>query len=583
MSRNYIFFLIVFLLVFPAFVFAQQGASALRDYVGLINQSYHPGIVSYFEKVKKELAKEKETDAVRNIEIFLSGAFGSGFLYNDARGHLYVITNNHVVAQAHTVSITFERADGAKRKVENLKIIATDEEADLAILSIPAGGERLFVTQGLTLLTDRLEEGINVFSAGFPGLGVTPLWQFGTGIISNSSARFPKSLSDQTLIGPFIQHTAQVDAGNSGGPLLIARAGVPSGYAVAGINTLRATTRQAANYAIPISTVQTFINSALNPRPDTFRADLDQRLEKFISVLNGKTNVYPNISEFLSAVCIGENAEYAFEEMYEKAPKSVSRVFIQKCEDSIVGAMGIAIGWTIEESVKSRGAFTASIKEVTGAGEEYTVVFTINSKDVSSVWIREYGNWRIKTFGSAATGDTDRIAKRQADRDAAAKLRLRSFFSVEAGYASLFDKAPAAFYAGLELANLIGFRYFTAGPDFSAIGVYTNLSLPFPINSNFGMIPFIRFGVDYHIDQDYENFKKINISDHNGFDPYPPPVSVAAMVGLKITTSYVPGLFVGIGFQYNLFNLHTIDPLISSKPYKNPMNMGLTITAGYLF
>ena len=147
----------------------------------------------------------------------------------------------------------------------------------------------------------------------------------------------------------------------------------------------------------------------------------------------------------------------------------------------------------------------------------------------------------------------------------------------------MFDKAPSAFYAGIELLNLIGIRYFTAGPDFSAIGIYTNLSFPFPIGSNFGMIPYIRFGFDYQIDQDYENFKKKNKSDPDGFDPYPPPVSVAAMAGFKITTSYVPGLFVGIGFQYNLFNLHTIDPLDFGDAFKDPMMMGLTITAGYSF
>ena len=567
MSRNSVLFFAVLLTVFPAFVYSQQGASSLRDYVGLINQSYHPGIVSYFEKAKEELAKHKETDAVRNIEIFLSGAFGSGFLYNDARGNLYVITNNHVVAQAHTLSITFERADGTKRKVENLKIIATDEEADLAILSIPSGGIRPFAAQGLTLLTRPLEEGEDVFSAGFPGLGITPLWQFGRGMVSNSSARFPKNINDDTLIGPFIQHTAQVDAGNSGGPLLFARPNVPSGYAVVGINTLRAASRQAANYAIPVPTVQTFINNALNPRPETFRGALDQRLEKFIEGINGKTSVYSHIAEFLSAECMGENAEYALEEMILKAPKSVSNTFSKKCEDSIIGAMGIAIGWTIEESVKGRTAFTASVKEITGSGEEYEVIFSINNKDVSSVWIREYGNWRIKSFGTVASGDAELIKKRQAKR--ASNLRIRTNFRVEAGYACLFDKAPAAFYAGIE-AFFAGFKLYTAGSDITALGFYFTGQIPIPIK-NFGLSLFGRVGFDYQIDDEYKTFKERNTISS-------PPLSLMAMAGFRFTTSYVPGLFVGVGYQYNIFSLHKF-----MGGYKNPMTMGLTITAGYAF
>jgi len=78
-------------------------------------------------------------------------------------------------------------------------------------------------------------------------LAFTPLWQFSTGNVSNAVARFPRSLDDPTMMGPFIQHTAPIDPGNSGGPLLVAQADVPSGFAVAGINTLTGTWRQAAN------------------------------------------------------------------------------------------------------------------------------------------------------------------------------------------------------------------------------------------------------------------------------------------------------------------------------------------------
>jgi len=573
MPRNSVFFLVVLFFIFPVFIFSQQGAAALRDYVGLINQSYHPGIVSYWERVKTELARQNETDIVRIIDIILSGAFGSGFLYNDARGNLYVITNNHVVSQAHTLSITFERSDGTRRKVENLKIIAADEEADLAILALPKEGEMPFVRQGLTFLARQIEEGEDVYSAGFPGLGITPLWQFGRGMVSNSSARFPKSISDETLIGPFIQHTAQVDAGNSGGPLLAAQTNVPSNYAVVGINTLRAVTRQAANYAIPVSTVQAFINNALNPKPETFREELDQKLTKFIARINGKTSVYPHISEFLSVVCIGENAEYAFEEMLMKASNSVKKSFNDKLQNNFVGAMSIPIAWTIEEEIKSRGAYTAAIREITGAGEEYTVVFSINNKIVSSVWIREYGNWRVKTFGAAASGDTERITRRKADREAAANLRLRSALRLEAGYASLFAKAPAAFYASLEFLDFFGLKFYTAGSDFSDIGGYFNFSFPFTIGNNFGLIPFLRLGLDYQIDNEFEKNKK----------PFEFPISFISMAGLRITTSYVPGLFIGVGFQLNIINLHSFNPFDREDVYGNPMKAGLAITTGYSF
>ncbi|MCL2175832.1 MAG: serine protease [Treponema sp.] len=567
MLNRSVFFILVFAVLLPFQAFSQQGAAALRDYVGLINQSYHPGIVSFFEKVKAQLAKQNETNAVKNIDIFLRGGFGSGFLYSD-RGNLYIITNNHVVAQAHTLSITFERSDGTTRKIDDLKIIAADEENDLAILSIPAGGVRPYVNQGLTLITRQAEEGEDVFSAGFPGLGATPIWQFGRGMVSNAAARFPKTIHDEKMMGPFIQHTAQVDSGNSGGPLLMAQRNAPSGYAVIGINTLKATSRQAANYAIPIRTVQTFISDALNQRAETFRAALDQRLEKFIEGLGVNAAVYPHISEYLSAACIGENAEFAFEQMYAKAGRNVQKAFIEKCEESVISAMGIAVAWTIENNLRNAGALKVTLKEIEGSGDEYTVTFLANNKEVSSVWIREYGNWRIKSFGTVATGDTERLKKNQTARESSANLRTDGIFYIEAGYAYLFKKSPAAFYAAVDV-SYFGANFYI-NDEFLNLGLFASFKFPIPVGK-VAFIPFIKAGFSYSYDFN-------NVSDLPEFD-FLLGFALSGHVGLRFTTSYVPGLTAGVGFQYNLNFMN----LFGNSNLLDPFTMGLQISVGYAF
>ncbi|MCL2808851.1 MAG: serine protease [Treponema sp.] len=568
MKHSYLL-LIVLILFFPVAVFSQQGASVVRDYVGLINQTYHPGIVSYLEKVKAELIRQNETNAVKNIDIFLSGAFGSGFLFSD-RGNFYVITNNHVVAQAHTVSITFERTDGSKRRIDNLRIIATDEVNDLAILALPAG-ERPLVNHGLTLLTRAIEEGEEVFSAGFPGLGITPIWQFGNGRVSNANVRFPKSLNDDTMMGPFIQHTAPIDFGNSGGPLLVTANNVPSGYAVAGINTLSAIYRQATNYAIPAATVQTFITSALNPRPDTFRTALDERLNSFVRVLNSNRDVYLGISDYISAACIGENAEFAFEEMVRKAGRPVLRTFSQKSEESLISAMGIAIGWTIEDSIRSGGSIRASIKEVTGIGEEYTIIFTINNRDVESIWIREYGNWRIKTFGTVASGDVERLNRRDAERNTYASMRPNSIFGIQVGYAYLFDKAPASLYLAVNLNTfLVNFYYH---PDFWNVGFLMGVQFPIPVGQ-IGLMPYIYLGT-------FVNFESANVSEEYSFSIQAIEFGALAQGGIKVYTSYVPGLFFDTGFQFNLPFNFLAD--FGDDDYTKPFTMGLSFSIGYSF
>jgi serine protease Do len=575
-SRSFLF-CIVLTVIFPFHVFSQQSsasASGLRDYVGVVNQTYHPGIVSFWEKIKADHEKLGNTDIVRIIDIFLSGSFGSGFVYSDARGNFYIITNNHVIEQAYTLSITFERLDGTKIKIEDLKIIATDEDADLAILAFPEG-ERPITQRGLTLLSRPVEEGEDVYSAGFPGLGVTPVWQFGRGMVSNAAARFPRSLSDDTLMGPFIQHTAQVDEGNSGGPLLVSQASAPSGYAVAGINTLSGLRRQAANYAVPAGQIQTFINGALNQRPETYRAELDQKLEKFIEGLSANRAVYPHIADFLSTACVGENAEYAMEEMSARAGRTVIDAFYEKIRESgVVGAMGYSVAWTIENSLRSGStAIRASLKEVTGEGEEYTVVFTINNKDVSSVWIREYGNWRIKSFGDIARGDRSLVERRQTEREAAEKLKPGNF-SIEAGYAILFNKRPAALYASFHLFN-VGAHFYLADNDFWSLAFSYSFNTTIPAG-NIGFIPYLRLGWGFFNDPLLSSLADIT-SDSTQVKE---TLSLAGtyfmgQVGARVTTSYVPGLFLGINFQYSLSLVGLVND--------NVMKSSLCFTVGYAF
>ena len=564
MKRRFLLIFLVLIFVFPVWVFSQQqapSAGVLRDYVGLINQSYHPGIVAYFEKIKTELEKNKKNNAVKSIDLFLKGATGSGFVIADAAGNFYVVTNYHVIQQAHTLSITFEHQDNSKKRYENLIVIACDEELDLALLVFPTTEKP---SAGLSLLNRLVDEGEDVYAAGFPVLGTTPLWQFSRGMVSNSSARFPKSIYDETLMGPYIQHTAQIDPGNSGGPLLVIQRNAASGYMVAGINTLSALKRQTANYAIPAPAAQIFINAAVNQKPETYKDALDKRLNKFIQGLGDNKAIYPHIAEYLSSVCVGENAEYAMSEMYEKGNTAVKRAFIEKCEESVVGAMGYAVAWTIENSLRTgqKGTIKASIKEVTGDGEEYTVKFSINNKNVNSIWIREYGIWRIKSFGSVAAGDKSLIGKKEADRITEENLRTNSLLQLETGYAKLFGKGDTAFYFSLDFLTIMGFNLYYTDPDLWCIGLFLGLNFDIPAG-NFCFTPYMRFVTNIMNDEGSMDYDKV----------FGLPVALSGQVGLKISTSYIPGLFMGTSFQLRIFNRTEYELL----------NNALTFTVGYAF
>ncbi|MDR1250508.1 MAG: serine protease, partial [Treponema sp.] len=298
-------------MIFGGATFCFGQTEGLRDYVGLINQSFHPDIVSYLGKFRTEFEQRGNKDAARGIDNYLKGGSGTGFIYVAPDGANYIITNHHVITQAYDISVTFEKQDGLKVKYEGLRIVAADEDLDIALLAFPRGGRPF--AGGLAFLDRPVNEGEDVYSAGFPALGTASLWQLGRGMVSNAHVEFPEDDRDEKsrIMGPYIQHTAQVDPGNSGGPLLVPVPGLPAGYAVAGINTLSARFRQAANFSIPTDRIKAFLDSALISKPEDERRRLDARLNAFIDGLAAPRAVYDHIARYLSNACTAENAEYA--------------------------------------------------------------------------------------------------------------------------------------------------------------------------------------------------------------------------------------------------------------------------------
>jgi hypothetical protein len=278
--------------------------------------------------------------------------------------------------------------------------------------------------------------------------------------------------------------------------------------------------------------------------------------------------VYPHIAAFLSSTCVGENAEYAISELFEKGNRTVQQGFVEKCEDSVVGAMGYAVAWTIENSIRDQGTIKAAIKEVTGSDEEYTVLFTINNKDFSSIWIREFGTWRIKTFGEAAAGNKELLAKKGKKRKNEEAIRIYGLFNIEAGYAFLFEKGNAV-YASANYMQVIGAGVYFTGSDFWSMGIFGQFRGT--INKGAVVImPYVNLGVEFQHDKDWDEAKK-TIDTFGRLDF---PWAFAIQGGIKITTSKISGLYGGAGFQYNVFTLN-------DNP--DPMKMAVLVMAGYSF
>ena len=155
------------------------------------------------------------------VHIGLIDGEGSGFVYDD-NGH--IVTNNHVVALADQIVVTF--ADGSQK---DARIVGTAPDADLAVIQVDAQpGELRPLPLGDS---NSLRVGQIVVAIGSPfGLENT----LTTGIVSGLDRLFPGAQAPgggTYNIPNIIQTDAAINPGNSGGPLLNLQG------AVIGVNT----------------------------------------------------------------------------------------------------------------------------------------------------------------------------------------------------------------------------------------------------------------------------------------------------------------------------------------------------------
>ena len=197
-----------------ALTMASAAAQNIRDKVCIVKGNLSNENSEFLAKIQDSLKTEGYSYYAKYIESFLKGTFGSGFIWYAQDGKPYIVTNGHVVYDYETVNISFENEDGSVSEFKDMKIVFTDDDVDVALVGLPAS----FKKEGLVLSSTKVSDGDDVFSAGFPGLAGEPSWQLGKGIVSNASTKV-KELLDPS-ISTLIQHTAQIDGGNSGGPFL---------------------------------------------------------------------------------------------------------------------------------------------------------------------------------------------------------------------------------------------------------------------------------------------------------------------------------------------------------------------------
>ncbi len=221
---------------------AQPGQSGGSDPVAQLSDRFEaaaarvlPAVVSV-EAIKP--AKPAAEGKSKPIE-----ESGSGVIVRlDGRPAQYILTNNHVIAQARTDQITISLADG---RIYHPTQVWADPESDIAVMSVNAAS---LPTAPLGN-SDNARVGRWVLAVGSPfGLSQTVTH----GIIS-ARDRGQVTLGGAIRIKEFLQTDAAINPGSSGGPLLDMQG------EVIGINTAIAShsgSNSGVSFSIPINLVK---------------------------------------------------------------------------------------------------------------------------------------------------------------------------------------------------------------------------------------------------------------------------------------------------------------------------------------
>ena len=243
-------------------------ASAMPSIVAITNKSVQE-VQDYFSQFGFGGQGQTQTQETESQ--------GSGIIIGKNDSELLMVTNNHVVEGADTLSVCF-----IDNQVYEAAIKGTDPENDLAVIAVPLDSISDDTMSQIAVASigdsDSLKVGEQVVAIGNAlgyGQSVT------TGIVSavnrtlssdSSDTQDSEASSGDSSSATYIQTDAAINPGNSGGALLNMNG------EVIGINSakLASTEVEGMGYAIPISRVSDIIDNLMNQTTRT-KVDSDKQ------------------------------------------------------------------------------------------------------------------------------------------------------------------------------------------------------------------------------------------------------------------------------------------------------------------
>lgn len=175
-------------------------------------------------------------------------ASGSGIIIDKNDTELLIVTNNHVVNKASTLSVGF--ADGS---VVDAKIKGTDVDSDLAVIAVPL--ENIDSNTMNQIKIAQLGDSTQL-KVGEAAIAIGNALGYGQSVTTGVISAVEREVTVDNVTNSLIQTDAAINPGNSGGALLNMKG------QVIGINSVKysSTEVEGMGYAIPISNAIPILN-----------------------------------------------------------------------------------------------------------------------------------------------------------------------------------------------------------------------------------------------------------------------------------------------------------------------------------
>ena len=175
-------------------------------------------------------------------------ASGSGIIVGKTDDELLIVSNNHVVESADTLTVTFIDGSEAQAQVKGL-----DSDMDLAVIAVSLNDLSDDTKNAITVATLGSSDDLKL---GEPVIAIGNALGYGQSVTNGIVSALNREITlENGATGTFIQTNAAINPGNSGGALLNMNG------EVIGINSnkIGGTTVEGMGYAIPITSASPII------------------------------------------------------------------------------------------------------------------------------------------------------------------------------------------------------------------------------------------------------------------------------------------------------------------------------------